>query len=287
MIHFSIVTPSFNYGRFIGDCMASVAAQEGVTYEHLVFDAGSTDDTLEVLAKYPHAFVVSEPDRGMCDGINKGFDRCQGEWVMWLNSDDQLQPGALAAVLKFAEKHPDSDVIYGCWNFIDEEGKFIRRMTLFPFQRQMLHYLGCYIGSTATFFRKKTVIDSGERLSLNFRYVMDGEFYARLAAKGYRFKYLPRVIADFRLHGSNLSMRNYGNHDAEACLKLQKQFAETRAFRRAYGRSLFNDENLNALVDSLLYLVFRCIKPLLKMLYLPMLETRRSDPHVLHRIPRL
>lgn len=267
MIQISIITPSFNYGRFIGDCMSSVAAQKGVTYEHLVFDGGSTDDTLEVLSGFPHAQVVSEPDRGMCDAINKGFDRCNGEWVMWLNSDDRLHPGALAAVVEYADAHPEADVIYGCWNFIDEGGNFIRRMTLFPFQRQMLHYLGCYIGSTAAFYRRSKVIGKGERLSLEFRYVMDGEFYARLAAKGLRFNYLPRVLADFRLHGNNLSLRNYGTMDAEACLRLQKQFAETRAYRRAYAGAFFKDENLNALVDSLFYLFFRGLKPLLKLLH--------------------
>jgi glycosyltransferase involved in cell wall biosynthesis len=267
MIQFSVITPSYNYGRFIGDCLASVVAQEAVEVEHLVFDAGSTDNTLEVLAGYPHAQVVSEPDRGMCDGINKGFDRCQGEWVMWLNADDRLLPGALAAVSEFAEKHPQADVIFGCWNFIDDGGRFIREMTLFPFQRQMLLFLGCYIGSTSTFYRRRTVIDKGERLSLDFRYVMDGEFYARLASKGLNFEYLPRVLAEFRMHGDNLSLRNYGVQDAEACLKLQKQFAETRAYRRAYGRSFFRDENLNTLVDSLFYLAFRVIKSVLKILY--------------------
>jgi glycosyltransferase involved in cell wall biosynthesis len=276
MIQFSVITPSFNYGRFIGDCLASVAAQGAIEIEHLVFDAGSTDNTLEVLARHPHAQVVSEPDRGMCDGINKGFDRCQGEWVMWLNADDRLHPGALAAVLEFANNHPEADVIYGCWNFIDEKGEFIRTMTLFPFQQQMLLYLGCYIGSTAAFYRRRTVIDKGERLSLDFHYVMDGEFYARLAAKGYKFAYLPHVLADFRLHGNNLSLRNYGVQDAEACLKLQKQFAETRAYRRAYGRAFFRDENLNALVDSLFYLAFRGLKPLLKLLHRHKLEKPKS-----------
>lgn len=267
MIRFSIITPSYNYGRFIGDCAASVAAQGDVRLEHLIFDAGSTDNTLEVLADFPRAEVFSEPDRGMCDGINKGFDRCQGEWVMWLNADDRLRPSALSAVLDFAEAHPEADVIYGCWDFIDENGAFIRTMTLFPYHRTMMLYLGCYIGSTATFFRKRTVIDSGERLSLDFRYVMDGEFFARLATKGLRFEYLPRILADFRLHGNNLSIRNYDGNTAEECLRLQKQYGETRAYRRAYGHSIFKDENLNALVDSILYMFHRCLKPVLKLAY--------------------
>jgi glycosyltransferase involved in cell wall biosynthesis len=272
MIDFSIITPSFNYARFIGDCAASVAQQNDVTYEHLVFDAGSTDNTLDVLAKYPSATVVSEPDKGMCDGINKGFDRCKGKWVMWLNADDRLLPGSLAAVQKYAEAHPEADVIYGCWNFIDESGKFIRTMTLFPHSRKMMLYLGCYIGSTATFYRKSTVIDQGERLSLDFRYVMDGEFYARLAAKNFTFAYLPKVLADFRQHGNNLSMKNYRARNAEDCLRLQKQFAETRAYRRAYGHSAFKDENLNAMVDSILYMFWRSMKIVYKFFHRHKLE---------------
>lgn len=267
MFDFSIITPSYNYGKFIGDCAASVANQTEVSLEHLIFDAGSTDHTLEVLEKYPHATVVCEPDRGMCDGINKGFDRCRGEWVMWLNSDDRLLPGSLAAVRRFAEAHPEADIIYGCWNFIDENGSYIRTMTLFPHSRAMMLYLGCYIGSTATFFRRSHVIDQGERLSLNFRYVMDGEFFARLAAKNHKFVYFPRVLAEFRLHGNNLSLRNYRGRNAEDALALQKQYSETRAYRRAYGLTLFKDENLNALVDSLLYIFYRCLKPCLKLLH--------------------
>ena len=95
---FTIVTPSFNYGRHIGECLASVASQEGVTFEHLVMDAGSDDETGEVVRKYPHATFFQEPDKGMSDGINKGFQKAQGRWVMWLNADDRLRPRRAARV---------------------------------------------------------------------------------------------------------------------------------------------------------------------------------------------
>jgi glycosyltransferase involved in cell wall biosynthesis len=265
---FSIITPSFNYGRFIGDCLASVASQEGVTFEHLVFDGGSTDDTRAVAAGYPHASFVQERDRGMCDAINKGFLAASGDWVMWLNADDRLLPGALAAVKRFAAGRPDADLIYGGWNFINEDGSFCRRMTLFPYIQAMMIYMGCYIGSTATFIRRSTVIDEGFFLNENFKYVMDGEYYARLGAVGKRLVYFPKVLADFRLHGENLSMRNRGDRGVNGWLELQKQFAESKAYRRAYGSTWFEDEHLNALRDSFLYLFFRSIKPLLKLVHL-------------------
>jgi glycosyltransferase involved in cell wall biosynthesis len=271
-LDFTIITPSFNYGRYIGECLQSVAIQEGVELEHLVMDAGSTDHTEEVVAGFPHASFHQEPDRGMSDGINKGFRRARGKWVMWLNADDRLQPGALKAVKDFAAGNPHADVIYGGWNFISGDGTFQRRITLFPYSQGMMLHLGCYIGSTSSFFRKSSVIDEGHHLNVDFRYVMDGEYYARLGSIGKRFAYLPRVLADFRLHGENLSKRNLESQDVNAWLRLQKQYAETRAFRRAYGHTQLEDENLNNLVDGFLYLYYRILKLVLKLAYLPRLQ---------------
>ena len=141
-LDFTIVTASYNYGHYIGECLESVASQEGVTFEHLVMDAGSKDDTAEVVARWAHAEFHQEPDKGMSDGINKGFRRARGKWVMWLNADDRLKPGALRKVKEFAELHAEADVIYGCWDFIDANGKFLRRMTLFPFDLPILVQVG-------------------------------------------------------------------------------------------------------------------------------------------------
>jgi hypothetical protein len=80
------------------------------------------------------------------------------------------------------------------------------------------------------------------------------------------------VLADFRLHGNNLSKRNYGTIDAKGWLKLQKQFAETRAYRRAYGHTISKDENIKTLIDGSLYLFYRILKPFLKLLYLPRIQ---------------
>ena len=107
---FSIITPSYNYAKYVRECIESVKAQEGVTFEHIVFDAVSTDGTLDILREYPHLDVTVKPDRGMSDAINKGFRKAKGKWVMWLNTDDRLLPGALKAVAAFAEQHPEADV---------------------------------------------------------------------------------------------------------------------------------------------------------------------------------
>jgi glycosyltransferase involved in cell wall biosynthesis len=261
---FTIVTASYNYGHYIGECLQSVVTQEDVTFEHLIMDAGSTDDTAAVVAGFPHATFLQEPDRGMSDGINKGFRRAKGKWVMWLNADDRLKAGALSAVKRIADRNPDADVIYGCWDFIDAQGEFLRRMSLFPFDRRILVQHGCYIGSTACFYRRETTIAEGHLLDIGFGYCMDGEYYARLSHLGKRFLYLPEVLADFRLHDESISQRSLGRHDMASVLRFQRQAAEPRAIRRIYGIKWFRDEALNNIMDGLLSHIFRFKKGILK-----------------------
>ena len=261
---FTIVTPSYNYSHYIGECLQSVAKQEGVTLEHLVMDAGSKDETAEVVSRFPHASFFQEPDKGMSDGINKGFRRATGKWVMWLNADDRLKPGALQLLKDFAAQHEDADVIYGGWDYVDRNGKFLRRMSAIPFDRRILVQQGCYIGSTACFYRRSTTIAEGHLLDPDFGYCMDGEYYARLAHLGKRFLPFPRVLADFRLHGESISQRSLGKSDMKNVLRMQRQAAEPRAIRRIYGIKLFRDEALNNIVDGFLYHVFRLKKGVLK-----------------------
>jgi glycosyltransferase involved in cell wall biosynthesis len=264
---FTIVTPSYNYGQFIAECLQSVADQEGITFEHLVMDAGSKDDTVEVVARFPHASFSQGPDAGMSDGINKGFLKAKGEWVMWLNADDRLRPGALREVKEFAKSHPDADVIFGCWNFMNEEGLITRRMTVFPFNRGMIANHGCYIASTSTFFRRITTIQEGHLLNIRFRSVMDGEYFCRLARAGKRFKYIPRVLADFRLHDASISQQNLGRKDVDGLLAYQHQLAESRTIRRIYGVKLFRDEMMNGIVEGVLYHAYRLLKCVLRATY--------------------
>jgi glycosyltransferase involved in cell wall biosynthesis len=263
---FTIVTASYNYGHYIGECLESVASQEGVTFEHLVMDAGSKDSTAEVVGRFPHAQFFQEPDKGMTDGINKGFRRAKGKWVIWLNADDRLKPGALKAVIDFAEKHPEADVIYGGWDYVNSDGKFMRRMPALPFDFRILVQQGCYIGSTACFYRRSTTLDQGHLLDDRFGYCMDGEYYARLAHLGKCFMPIPEILADFRLHDQSISQSSLGKNDMTNMLRMQRQLAEPRAIRRLYGIKPFKDENLSLVVDGLLYHVYRFKKGMLKLM---------------------
>ncbi len=262
---FTIITPSLNYGRFIGECLESVATQEGVSFEHLVIDGGSTDESADVAARFPNANWTQEPDKGMSDAINKGFDRAKGDWVMWLNADDRLKAGAMATMLPLL-KASDADVVYGDWDFVDESGDFLRRMTSPRWSKFVHIHHHCFVASTAAFYRRGSVIDAGYRLREDFCYVMDGEFYARLDAAGKRFKHHPVNVADFRMHGGNLSQRNIAKtKDMEKILAAERQYVESRAIRRAYGVTLFRDPYLNGLVDGLLWIAAKGWKGFLRL----------------------
>jgi len=84
----SILTPSYNQGKYIEENILSVLNQNYDNFEHIIIDGGSTDNTIEVLKKYPHLKWVSEPDEGQSDALNKGLKIASGEIIGWMNSDD-------------------------------------------------------------------------------------------------------------------------------------------------------------------------------------------------------
>lgn len=121
----SIVTPSYNQAEFIERTMRSVLDQDYPNVEYIVVDGGSTDGTPNVIARYADrlAYWVSEPDRGQSHAINKGLARASGEILGWLNSDDWLEPGALARVALEATRFPDAGAFVGEGRVVDGAGK--------------------------------------------------------------------------------------------------------------------------------------------------------------------
>jgi glycosyltransferase involved in cell wall biosynthesis len=105
----SIVTPNYNYGQLLEGTIRSVLLQGYPNLEYIIIDGGSTDNSIEIIKKYESwlTYWISEPDRGQSHAINKGISLCNGEIFNWLNSDDQLAPGALAEVARvWIEKFP-------------------------------------------------------------------------------------------------------------------------------------------------------------------------------------
>jgi glycosyltransferase involved in cell wall biosynthesis len=98
----SIITPSYNQGKFIEQTILSITRQEYPNLQYIVIDGGSTDATVSILEKYSDciSYWVSEKDRGQSHAINKGLAVADGDIFNWVNSDDWLAPGALNAIAK-------------------------------------------------------------------------------------------------------------------------------------------------------------------------------------------
>ena len=106
----SIVTPSYNQGKFLEETIRSVFLQGYPNLEYIIIDGGSTDNSIEIIKKYEPwlTYWVSEKDRGQSHAINKGFEHATGEIYGWLNSDDYFLPRALKAFAQASIKDKNS-----------------------------------------------------------------------------------------------------------------------------------------------------------------------------------
>jgi glycosyltransferase involved in cell wall biosynthesis len=178
----TIVTCSFNQGRFLEKTILSVLGQNYPELEYIIIDGGSTDNSVNIIKKYADkiAYWVSEKDRGQTHALIKGFSRATGEIQSWLCSDDILEPGALREVAEFLAKHPNVRWLYGdaCW--IDAEDRFIkwkREISFIPF---IWLYDHNYIPQPATFWKQDLYKEVGG-LDESFKLAMDGDLFWRFS----------------------------------------------------------------------------------------------------------
>lgn len=219
----SIVTPSFNQGRFIEETIRSVIDQDYPDIEHIVVDGASTDETLEVLQRYTGKIRwLSEPDHGQADAINKGLRMATGDILAYLNSDDAYLPGAFASAAAAFARHPEVGLAYGDCYAVDENGQRYGLIRGHPYNVKRMIMRGEFVPQQAAFWSRQ-VMDTVGMFDASLHFCMDHDYFIRI---GQRFPgfYLGQPLANFRFHGASKTVSLEDKH-----------WRESMAVSRRYG----------------------------------------------------
>lgn len=201
----SVVTPSYNQGRYLEDTILSVLGQDYPNLEFIVIDGGSTDQTVDLLKQYDHriTYWTSEKDNGQASAINKGFARATGDILCWLNSDDMYLPGALrfiAAQLDVTRRQ----MLFGNCVHIKEGTGFAMGSDVVTDHR--LHDLAwcSYIIQPSAFWTRALWAAAGP-LDENLNYVLDWDWFIRAEMAHAEFKAVQRPLSVYRIHPAHKS----------------------------------------------------------------------------------
>lgn len=234
---FYIVTPTFNSMVWLRRCVRSVADQvgEGVEVHHHIQDGGSGDGTIEWLRAWQaeHAdtagytlSIESAADEGMYDALNKAWDKMpdDAEITAHLNSDEQYLPGALAGVMKVAEKKAGADMILGTYIVVDAEGKYhCHRRPVMP--DRWLSITVCEIGTCACFYRTSFFRAHGVRFDTRYRSIGDLVFYHQILQKRPVVSSCPTLmVSACAMTGSNLAWTDATRKDEQIYRKEMSPF---------------------------------------------------------------
>ena len=207
----SIVTVAYNSEKTIEDTIQSVIKQDYPDMEYIIIDGGSKDGTMDIVNRYADQIdiIISEPDKGIYDAMNKGVAKATGHIVGILNSDDfYIHEKIITKITRtFTRK---TDAVYADLVYVDQENtdKVMRKWISGEYQSGA--FIKGWMPPHPTFFVKKEVYEKFGSYSLDLRSAADYEFMLRVIHKhGIRLKYLPEIAVKMRAGGeSNASLKN-------------------------------------------------------------------------------
>jgi len=209
----SVLTPSYNQGRYIEENILSVKQQNYPMFEHIIIDGGSTDESTRIMRKYDHLSWVSERDEGQADALGKGFNMATGDIIGWLNSDDYYLPNIFEDVNSHFED-PSTQWIVG--NFVQKDERINKSFNIAT-RKIDVESLRRNPGSVAqppTFYRKELIAVAGG-FDKSFHFVMDYDLWMRLI-KISNPKMVNAFYAVFRIHlQQKTDVRNFLHQLAE------------------------------------------------------------------------
>lgn len=247
-VKISVVTVTYNAENAVEKTLRSVLAQSYQNKEVIIIDGGSTDKTLEIVDRYRAqiAVVVSEPDKGIYDAMNKGARIATGEWIVYMNAGDEFSDSDVLSTV--AQNCDDCDVIYGDTLIKYDFGTLYRRASFFSKNDRNLP-----LGHQSTYVRTQWM---KQGFDLRFKIAADYGFFYKLYKEGYKFKYIARplscydmqgfsssrVLQTYRevatINGSIHSPRYYYNVCAISCTEFLKKYIPA-SFVQKYRKVLY------------------------------------------------
>jgi glycosyltransferase involved in cell wall biosynthesis len=236
----SIVTPSFNQGRFIEQTIRSVLLQNYPNLEYIVMDGRSTDETQAVLEKYGDflSYCRSTPDKGQADALRQGFALASGEILAWINADDFYEPGVFLRAARFFADHKDTVFASGDVNLVDEDGVLIRKLYAMHPSRFFAANLGQHGWPQQGCFWRRGAYEAVGGIDADYQFCMDLDLFVRLVEYGKGRRLPGGPVANFRQHAASKTATQ------QSMLQQEKARVITR-----YGRSFWSSKpgTMNAL----------------------------------------
>lgn len=207
MIDVSVITVSLNAASTIARTIDSVRAQTGVLIEHIVIDGGSTDGTMDIVMGRRQGFaqVVSEPDQGLYDAMNKGLALARGKLIGFLNADDAFAGADTLSRLVDAWRRTDCEAVYGDVLQVDAQDRPLRMISGGAFSPDRLRR-GLMPPHPSFYVRTATLRDTGG-FNTDYAIAADFDLVVRTFARpGFTAVYVPTIVANMRVGG--VSTRN-------------------------------------------------------------------------------
>ena len=252
----SIITPSFNQGKFIEETILSVLDQNYSNLEYIIIDGGSTDETVAIIRRYEDrlAYWLSEKDRGQVHAINKGIEQSTGDIFGFINSDDVYLGGTFATVAQYFQEHPSADWVCGDTIMFGEGQPDELVETVVP--KSAAHCLSwAYTAAQPGHFWKRELVTGG--FDEAWPYDFDHDLYVRLLLAGHKCEHIPQAFARYRLHAVSKTVAE-GHRQIEEFERSAKFYENrlhgadrrwcrsTRFLRRSYAASEAGDKKEGA-----------------------------------------
>lgn len=213
--NFTVVTPNYNMGGYLGATIESVLRNLGPADEYFIIDGGSSDNSHEVIRSYEDRLTgwVSESDNGYADAVAKGFRRAGGQYFCWVNSGDLLLDGALDRA-RSALHETQADLIFGDDLLIDNQGSVLQVSNGHATDlRAMMLYAG-WTPLQESCFWTRAVYERVGGIDSSVKYAADYDFFLRVSMSG-RCQYLAVIFGAFRRHEGQLSISKMELYKAE------------------------------------------------------------------------